>query len=313
MAKKSRKNKILFILISLILIIISGIGIYSYFYFDKELVEKKNNNKEIIEKNKEKEELLKSKNEEIEKLNNELSKYDNLDEKVVELKKEYFNSIKELEDEIISGKSKAKIAYLTFDDGPYYNTYKVLDILDKYNVKATFFTTSINGENCFDNKKENCYKLYKEYIKRGHTIANHTYTHGICRGLYSSANSFMDAVIKQEEQIKKQTGGYVTNIVRFPGGSRTAGKLKDPIITELRKRGYGWVDWSSEDGDGGGLESKEQAWRNLTSTINSNIEVILFHDYNAITTSILPEAIEYLQNNGYILLPLFYESNAINK
>ena len=313
MAKKSRKNKILFILISLILIIISGIGIYSYFYFDKELVEKKNNNKEIIEKNKEKEELLKSKNEEIEKLNNELSKYDNLDEKVVELKKEYFNSIKELEDEIISGKSKAKIAYLTFDDGPYYNTYKVLDILDKYNVKATFFTTSINGENCFDNKKENCYKLYKEYIKRGHTIANHTYTHGIWRGLYSSTNSFMDAVIKQEEQIKKQTGGYVTNIVRFPGGSRTAGKLKDPIITELRKRGYGWVDWSSEDGDGGGLESKEQAWRNLTSTINSNIEVILFHDYNAITTSILPEAIEYLQNNGYILLPLFYESNAINK
>ena len=72
--------------------------------------------------------------------------------KLAEEKKAYYANIKKLEDEIISGKSDKKIAYLTFDDGPYYNTYKVLDILDKYNVKATFFTTTTNGEYCFDNK-----------------------------------------------------------------------------------------------------------------------------------------------------------------
>ena len=49
------------------------------------------------------------------------------------------------------------------------------------------------------------------------------------------------------------------------------------------------------------------------TTRYQNIEVVLLHDYNGITTAILPDIIEYLQNNGYILLPLFYESNVINK
>ena len=221
--------------------------------------------------------------------------------------------IKTLEDEILAGKSNKKIAYLTFDYGSYYNTYKVFGILEKYDVKATFFTTSINGEYCFDNKNERCLPMYKEYLKRGHTIANHTYTHGIWKGLYSSVESFMTNVIKQEELIKEQTGGYVTNFIRFPGGSTTAGKLKEPIINKLRERGYGWVDWTAGDGDGGDLRSEEQAWSTLKKDIDENIEVILFHDYNNITTNILPGVIEYLQKEGYILLPLFYESNMINK
>ena len=98
-----------------------------------------------------------------------------------------------------------KAVYLTFDDGPYYNTYKVLDILDENNVKATFFTISANGEYCYDNKSENCFNLYKEYYKRGHTIANHTYTHAIFKGLYNSSDSFMDAIERQEEHIKNLT------------------------------------------------------------------------------------------------------------
>ena len=47
--------------------------------------------------------------------------------------------------------------------------------------------------------------------------------------------------------------------------------------------------------------------------MNDDIEVILFHDYNRITTSILPGFIEYLQNNNYVLLPLFYDSVMIKK
>ena len=77
--------------------------------------------------------------------------------------------------------------------------------------------------------------------------------------------------------------------------------------------GYGWVDWTAENGDGKDIQNKNQAWSNLLSMLNENIEVILFHDYNTITTSLLGETIEYLQNKGYILLPLFYESNMINK
>ena len=225
----------------------------------------------------------------------------------------YYKSIKELEDKIINNESEKKIAYLTFDDGPYFNTYKVLDILDKYHVKATFFTTSINGKKCYDKKNENCLLLYQEYYKRGHTIANHTYTHSIKNGLYKSSNSFINAVLKQEDQVKKYADGYKTNIVRFPGGSNSAGKLKNEIIEKLRSIGYGWVNWTATDGDGGKLKSEKQAWKNFTSSIDENIEVVLLHEYSSITTNLLPKIIEYLQNNNYELYPLFYESNMVNK
>lgn len=243
----------------------------------------------------------------------DITSVEDIDKSIESIKSKYFQNIKALEDEILAGKSNKKIAYLTFDDGPYFNTYKVLDILDQYHVKATFFTISMNGEYCFDNKSENCFSLYKEYVKRGHTIANHTYTHAIRGGLYSSVDSFMDAVVRQEEHIKNQTGGYITNILRFPGGSAQSKDLKGPIIDKLRERGYGWVDWTAEDGDGKGIASWDEGWNKFTSSINDNIEVILFHDYNRITTEILPSAITYLQENGYQIYPLFYDSHMIQK
>lgn len=64
--------------------------------------------------------------------------------------------------------SDEKIVYFTLDDGPSQNTQKVLDILDKYNAKATFFVTGAMPE-------------YKDMIKKaydkGHTIGMHTYSH----------------------------------------------------------------------------------------------------------------------------------------
>ncbi len=243
----------------------------------------------------------------------DITTVEDIDKSIEETKNKYFQNIKTLEDNILAGKSDKKIAYLTFDDGPYYNTYQVLDILDQYHVKATFFTISMNGEYCFDNKSENCFALYKEYVKRGHTIANHTYTHAIRGGLYNSVDSFMDAVVRQEEHIKNQTGGYITNILRFPGGSAQAKGLKDPITDKLREKGYGWVDWTAQDGDGKGIASWDEGWNIFTSSINDNIEVVLFHDYNRITTEILPSAITYLQENGYQIYPLFYDSHVIQK
>lgn len=313
MASKGRSNSKLFIILYALLIFLSALGITSYFYFGNKL------NNEIEERNKYNEEYqskkkeLETKETELESAKTELASYDGLKEKAEKLRKDYFAKIKELEDAILAGKSDKKIAYLTFDDGPYYNTQKVFQILDKYNVKATFFTTNINGETCFDNRSAKCWPTYKQYVEKGHTLANHTYTHGIWRGLYNSADSFMTAVINQENLIKEQTGGYVTNIVRFPGGSVTAGKLKDPIIKKLRERGYGWVDWTCENGDGRDIQSTDQAWSILKSGLDEKIEVILLHDYNTVTTNMLPSLIEYLQKEGYILLPLFYESNMVNK
>ncbi len=308
MGKRSKE-----VTISTILLLLSIACIY-FSYLIHEKINLHNSDVKAEEKSlKEKEKELDLSKNEVNQLDKDIDFYQNIDQKIQELKDNYFRQIKELEEKIKKGETNRKIAYLTFDDGPYYNTYKVLDILDQYDVKATFFTISMNGEYCYDNKSERCYPLYKEYVRRGHTIANHTYTHGIRTGLYSSVNAFMDAINKQEEHVKTQTDGYITNIVRFPGGSSTARGLKAPIIEALKNKGYGWVDWNAGDGDGGRLDSEAQAWNNLYATINEDIEVILFHDYSRITTSILPDVITYLKNKGYEIYPLFYDSVMINK
>ena len=204
MGKRVKKSKRLLLIIEFFLIIlIIGSGCFFFYYYSKtngKQTKSSNYQKELLNK----ENIIKEKDEQINKLEKEKNEYASISKKINSTQNKYFEIIKKLENDIKNGKSDKKIAYLTFDDGPYYNTYRVLDILDQYQVKATFFTTSTNGRECYDNKSEDCFKLYKEYIKRGHTIANHTYTHGIFNGLYNSVDTFMDAVIKQEEHIKEQ-------------------------------------------------------------------------------------------------------------
>jgi len=281
------------------------------------------NNKNLLEKEKIEEEYKVVMNDksigedEIKDINEKIDNLNNIDEVTKKTKEEVFKLASELETKIRNKETNKKIAYLTFDDGPYYNTYKVLNILKQNRIKATFFTTNINGQYCYDNGSANCHNVYAAIAKDNHTIANHTYTHGWNRGLYTNANTFITAVKNQENLVKEKTG-LITNIVRFPGGSGTprsqVGQYGlNKMIEELRKNNYGWVDWTAQDGDGGSLSDTATAWRNFTGSINDNIEVVLFHDYSWITTSILPDVIKYLQNNNYIILPLFYESVMINK
>ena len=79
---------------------------------------------------------------------------------------------------------------------------------------------------------------------------------------------------KQEDLIYSKTN-VKTNIMRFPGGSSTAKNLKNDIIIKLREKGYGWVDWTAQDGDGGALKSRDQAWNIFTKSINDNIEGLI--------------------------------------
>jgi peptidoglycan/xylan/chitin deacetylase (PgdA/CDA1 family) len=313
MAKKSGKSGKVALILIFVLVMVLGVSVGANYLLQRKFTSKKNEYKELTEKYDKIKKDYDKKVEEVKSSTEDLKKYDDLDKQITEAKKNYYSNIKKLEDDIAAGKSTKKIAYLTFDDGPYYNTYNVLKILEDNDILATFFTQSGNGEKCFDNKNANCYDLYKEYYKRGHTIANHTYTHAIFKGLYKSVATFMDAIDKQHEHIIKYSGGYVPNIMRFPGGSATAGKGKSAIITELRKRNYGWVDWTAQDGDGGDLKSTTQAWSNFKGSIGDKFEVVLFHDYDKRTTAILPDVIKYLKEKGYEIHPLFYESRMINK
>jgi len=318
MARGNKKGKGFIIVVNILLfLILVGSLVGDYFLVTK-AKEKKKEYRNVQEEYKDVKNEYDEKEKEVTNVSDKIKKYDNIDELVVKSKDDYFKAIKEVEDAILAGKSKAKIAYLTFDDGPYNSTWKVFDILDKKGIKATFFTISLNGEKCFDKKSENCFSLYPEYVKRGHTIANHTYYHAIWGSTYSSPNAFIEQIKMQEEQIKNKAG-VTPNIIRFPGGiptakSRLGANGFENVTGELRKMGYGWVDWTAEDGDGKeSLKSGEQAMSILKSMIDEPIEVILMHDYNWDTISILPQAIEYLQNSGYTFFPLFYESNMVNK
>ena len=311
--KRENRNRLITIVVFIITFIILSLLITNNYFTITRLI---NKNKELNAKLS----LLKdeqiSKKDEQKTLMVSIDELNNLDDTISMTKNEVFNLAKDLENKIINNETKYKIAYITFDDGPYHSTDQVLDILKKYKIKATFFTIGLDKDTCYDSPSYSCYNTYKKIVDAGHTIANHTYSHQIFRGIYSSANSFTHQVKLQEELIKERTG-VKTNILRFPGGIGTANALAGNQVNDiknwLKENNYGWVDWTAQDGDGGYLPSYDVAWDNFTKSIDENIEVILFHDYSNITIAMLPEAIEYLQNKDYILLPLFYDSVKINK
>lgn len=308
--KQNRKSLILiFALIILIILIIVIITFIRNNYYQAKILNNKLKN-ELTKL----EITYQEKNQINLETTNKLNNLDNLDENTNKLKEEVFSKASELEQKILKKETKYKIAYLTFDDGPYYLTNKYLNILKKYKVKGTFFTIGLDKDTCFDNKNKDCSKMYKKIVEEGHTIANHTYSHLISKGLYSNTDSFINQVKKQENLIKKRTG-VTTNIVRFPGGSGTAEAygIKNSAIKKLQSMGYGWVDWNALDGDGGNVKSPNEALKIFKKNINENIEVILLHDYSYASLAILPEIIEYLQDKNYILLPLFYDSVKVNK
>ncbi len=317
MAKNKRKaGKSTILIIILVIIYVSLLTYFSYNKYNSLKTGQANNKvlTKALVRVKEEYEESSTKNTELVK---EISDIEDTKERITKTREDVFTLASQLEKKIENGESSYKIAYLTFDDGPYYNTYKVLNILKEKEVQATFFTTNVNGTSCYDHSSYNCQLLYKEYPKGGHTIANHTYTHAIWGGLYSSTSSFINAIKNQENLVKEQTG-YTTNIIRFPGGSGTSRSIlgynnTEYVISQLRDMGYGWVDWSAQDGDGGYVASTDDAWGRFSGSIDENIEVVLFHDYSGITTAILPRAIDYLRDKNYILLPLFHDSVKVNK
>ena len=225
----------------------------------------------------------------------------------IHAREQYFLNAMELERRVLNDETDLKIAYLTFDDGPYEaTTGRFLDVLDEYHILATFFmlgkTTEIHDA------------LYHRIYESGHTIANHTYSHQIRNGIYRSSDAFMEDVLKNRSFIYDKLG-ITTNILRFPGGSETAGDLKEEIIERLRQEGYGYVDWNAETLDGKYIDLSAQEYRdNLFERVNDQkLLVVLMHDYCEGTLEALPEIIEGLQERGYIFLPLFYESAAVNR
>ena len=157
--------------------------------------------------------------------------------------------------------AKGKVIYLTFDDGPGAYTQKLLDVLDKYNVKATFFVCN-NGLDY----------LIAEEAKRGHTVAVHGWTHDY-KKLYTSAEGFYENFYKMQDKIYELTG-VRTNLLRFPGGSSNAVSRQycKGIMTFLTKdvteKGLYFFDWNVLAGDSEAQPiSTEQVYRNVVNGV----------------------------------------------
>ena len=194
-----------------------------------------------------------------------------------------------------------RVCYLTFDDGPSDKTLEILDILDKYRVKATFFV--IESENI-------------EYVKKiyaaGHTIGLHTASHDYSV-IYSGEDMFYKDITRLSDKIYELIGVRPT-FLRFPGGSSNtiSRNYCRGVMTRLVKtvggRGYSYFDWNISSGDAECPPPSYTYIRNkvLASAADKNSACILMHDSNdkATTVQALPEIIEGMMRMGYSIEPL---------
>ena len=196
-----------------------------------------------------------------------------------------------------------KVVYLTFDDGPGPYTGELLDILDKYNVKVTFFVTGANPKN-YDN-------IGLAY-SRGHAIGLHTYSHEY-KDIYSSEESYFADLTKIQALVKEQTGSETT-LMRFPGGSsNTVSDFNPGIMTSLTEAvtdmGFQYFDWNVLSGDAGETtDPKTIAWNVCYGMYKNNVSVVLQHDIKSYSVEAVEMILAWGIENGYTFLPLTAES-----
>ena len=204
MEKIERNTNRSIIALNITFIIVIIVLVFAIFKVYSKLEVEVKLNSEYEEKIEEKKESYSVINNNKIELEEKFNNLENIDSMTDSVKDEVFKLALELENKIIKKETDYKIAYLTFDDGPYYSTNDFLKVLKENDVKATFFTIGLNKERCYDNQLKECHSLYKKIVLDGHTIANHTYSHQIFNGLYSSSTSFINQVVKQEEFIKEE-------------------------------------------------------------------------------------------------------------
>ncbi len=197
--------------------------------------------------------------------------------------------------------ANGEVVYLTFDDGPSKNTLKILDILQEYGIKATFFVIG--------NNQSGDSGIYRRILAEGHALGNHTYTHNF-HEIYRSPAAFMEDFLRMEQYILKQTG-MKTDIMRFPGGSSSAmaqevstyNIIVEDLISKVENRGYDYFDWNVSTGDGSGDLSSEEIIDNAlegAGRVDGDL-VVLFHDSENRHTTVeaLPAIIETYKTWGY--------------
>jgi peptidoglycan-N-acetylglucosamine deacetylase len=185
-----------------------------------------------------------------------------------------------------------KVAYLTFDDGPYpQTTPHILKILKDEEVKATFFVIGKQVERYPD--------LLKAEYDQGEGIGNHSYSHEY-NLVYRSPETFL-AEIKQTEELIYKTIGVRPHIVRAPGG--TQGHFHVNYYNSLDAADYLVYDWNVSSGDASApLVPTDQLIAAIKNQVPGRSRIIiLMHDAGAKLTTVdaLPKIIAYLKQQGF--------------
>lgn len=188
-----------------------------------------------------------------------------------------------------------KVVYLTFDDGPSERTAELLEILDYYEVKATFFV--VGGES------EICRQWMRDIVAAGHTIGVHSYTH-IYTDIYDSVEAYLEDFAREYYLIQDATG-VAPQIFRFPGGSINAynGHIYQEIISEMTRRGFVYFDWNRQTGDA--VQSSVPAQTLVENALSQSASMrrvfLLAHDSARFTNVVeaLPKIIEGYQAEGF--------------
>ena len=184
------------------------------------------------------------------------------------------------------------VVYLTFDDGSIPEvTPAILDVLKRYNVKATFFVV---GENI----QKYAY-IYARVIEEGHRVGNHTYHH--VKGSKCSLDEYLREMEACEEAInsrksKVENQKSEVRLFRPPYGKMT-GRQKRAIL----ERGYKIVLWDVLTHDYNAHYSPEKMLR-IVQRYTRDGSIINFHDSvksGQRTIEVLPKVIEWLQAEGY--------------
>lgn len=191
-----------------------------------------------------------------------------------------------------------KTVYLTFDDGPGPYTRTLLDVLDRYGVKATFFVTG-NGRD----------DLLADIASRGHSIGIHTVTHRYSE-IYASPQAYFQDLNHMRQIIREKTG-METTLMRFPGGSSNEVSrgycpgIMTTLSEAVQDAGFQYFDWNVDSDDAGRAATAGEVFENVTEGIRRNrVSIVLQHDTRGFSVEAVEKILQWGQDNGYRFLPL---------
>lgn len=188
-----------------------------------------------------------------------------------------------------NGAADSSSVFLTFDDGPHINTHKILDVLLRHNVKATFFVVGKE----IDSNRDILLRIYKE----GHMIALHGMTHT------SLTKLSLFQYIKEMLDSKKLIHSIIPVPLMKPMIRPPYGDLSALSTIILLLMGFRILMWSKDSNDSD-AHSAADVVKSISEMDVSAGDIILFHDDYANTAAALSDVIKNIEGRGYQCLRL---------